>query len=115
MFQNITKDFERNQSSYEDVKFKNKNQIKNVLAMIFSKQNIILYFICFFISMVKFNFGGDYFLSVFGLAVLAASLSNCIPIGVIFLISCLGTFISFGMEGLLSYIFSSIVLFKCLI
>ena len=111
MFQNITKDFERNQSSYEDVKFKNKNQIKNVLAMIFSKQNIILYFICFFISMVKFNFGGDYFLSVFGLAVLAASLSNCIPIGVIFLISGLGTFISFGMEGLLSYIFSSIVLF----
>ena len=47
MFQNIAKDFENNQSYYEDVKFKNKNQAKDVLTKIFSKQNIILYFICF--------------------------------------------------------------------
>ena len=111
MFQNITKEFENNQSSYEDVKFKNKNQIKSVLTRIFSRQNIILYFVCFFVSMVKFNLGGDNLLSVFGLAMLAAALSNCIPIGIIFLLSGIGTFISFGTEGLLSYIFSSIVLF----
>ena len=111
MFQNIAKDFENNQSYYEDVKFKNKNQAKDVLTKIFSKQNIILYFICFVVSLVKFNLGGENLISVFGLAILAAVLSNCIPIGIIFLISGIGTFCSFGLEGLLTYIFSSIVLF----
>lgn len=110
MFQNITKDFENNQSFYEDVKFKNKNQIKNVLIRIFSKQNIILYFVCFFVSMIKFNLGGENFLSVFGLAMLASALSNCVPIGIIFLVCGAGTFIGFGLDGLLTYIFSSIVL-----
>ena len=111
MFQNVSKDFDNKQSSYEDVKIKNINQIKNVLTRIFTKQNIVLYIICFVISMVKFNFGGENSLSIFGLAILAAALSNCIPIGIIFLVSGVGTFISFGLEGLLNYIFSCIVLF----
>ena len=111
MFQNIVKDYENNQNSYEDIKSKSKNQLKNILARIFTKQNIILYFICFFVSMVKFNLGGENVLSVFGLAILAAALSNFMPIGIIFLINGIGTFIGFGMEGLLSYIISSIVLF----
>ena len=111
MFQNVSKDFDNKQSSYEDVKIKNINQIKNVLTRIFTKQNIVLYIICFVISMVKFNFGGENSLSIFGLAILAAALSNCIPIGIIFLVSGVGTFIGFGLEGLLNYIFSCIVLF----
>ena len=111
MFQNIAKDFENKQSSYEDVKFKNKNDLKNVLGRIFTKSNIILYIICFLISMVKFNLGGENYLSIFGLAILASALSNFIPIGLIFLVCGIGNFISFGTEGLLTYIFSSIVLF----
>ena len=111
MFQNIAKDFENKQSSYEDVKFKNKNDLKNVLGRIFTKSNIILYIICFLISMVKFNLGGENYLSIFGLAILASALSNFIPIGLIFLACGIGNFISFGTEGLLTYIFSSIVLF----
>ena len=83
MFQNVSKDFDNKQSSYEDVKIKNINQIKNVLTRIFTKQNIVLYIICFVISMVKFNFGGENSLSIFGLAILAAALSNCIPIGIV--------------------------------
>lgn len=111
MFQNIAKDFEKNQSSYEDVKLKNKNQIQEVIARIFTKQNIILYIVCFFISMVKFNLDSSNSLSVFGLAILASALSNCIPIGIIFVACGIGTFIGFGIEGLLTYIFSSVVLF----
>lgn len=111
MFQNITKDFENKQSPYEDVKFKNINQLKGSLTRIFTKQNIVLYIICFIISMVKFNLGGDNLLSIFGLAILAAALSNCIPIGIIFLTCGIGTFISFGPEGLLYYIFSCTLLF----
>lgn len=111
MFQNVAKDFENKQSSYEDVKLKNKNQIKEVLSRTFTKQNIILYSICFFISTVKFNLDTTNSLSIFGLAILAAALSNCIPIGIIFIVSGIGTFIGFGPDGLLTYVFSCIILF----
>ena len=111
MFQNVAKDFENSQSSYENEELKNKKDIKGVITKIFNKQNIVLYIICFMISMVKFNLDTSTSLSVFGLAILAASLSNCIPIGIIFIVSATGTFISYGTEGLLTFIFSSLVLF----
>lgn len=111
MFQNITKDFESKQSSYEDVEFKKKNDIREVISRIFNKQNIILYIVCFLVSMVNFSLSGSANLSVFGLAILAAALSNCIPIGIIFIISGIGTFVGSGLEGLLTFLFSSLVLF----
>lgn len=111
MFQNVARDFENNQSSYEDVELKNKKDIKEVISKIFNKQNIVLYIICFMVSMVKFNLDSSTSLSVFGLAILAAALSNCIPIGIIFIVSGVGTFINFGTDGLLTFIFSSLVLF----
>ena len=111
MFQNVAKDFENNQSSYEDVELKNKKDIKGIIEKIFNKQNIVLYIICFMISMAKFNLEAPNSLSVFGIAILAAALSNCIPIGIIFVVSGIGTFISYGTEGLLTFIFSSLVLF----
>ena len=111
MFQNVAKDFENNQSSYEDVELKNKKDIKEIITKIFNKQNIVLYIICFMVSMIKFNLEGATSLPVFGLAILAAALSNCIPIGIIFIVSGIGTFISSGTEGLLTFIFFSLVLF----
>ena len=111
MFQNIAKEFENTQDSYDNLNSKNKSQIIEVISRVFTKQNIVLYIICFLISMVKFNLDGGNSLSVFGLAIMAAALSNCIPIGLICLISGIGTFISFGLDGLLTYIFSCIVLF----
>ena len=109
MFQNIAKDFENKQGSYENVRVK--NQFRDVVERIFNKQNIVLYIICILISMVKFKLSDDNNLSIFGLAILAAALSNCIPIGIIFIACGIGTFIGFGSEGLLTYIFTSIVLF----
>ncbi len=111
MFQNIAKDFENKQGSYEDVEFKKKNDIKEVITKVFTKQNIVLYIVCFLISMVKFNLEGSVILPVFGVAILAAALSNCIPIGIIFIVSGIGTFISSGTEGVLAYLFTSLVLF----
>lgn len=111
MFQNIAKDFDVNQGVYESFNFKGKNQIKDVFSRIFTIQNIITYIICFMISIVKFKLDGSNSFPVFGLAILAAALSNCIPIGVIFISCGIGSFLGFGTEGLFTYLFSSIVLF----
>ena len=86
MFQNITKDFEEIQSlEDEDVKLGKKDNIKRVLYKILAKENIVLYIICFFISMVNFRLDSNINLSVFGLAILASAMSNGIPIGIIYI------------------------------
>ena len=86
MFQNITKDFEDIQGQEnEDVKLDKKDNIKRVLYKILAKENIVLYIICFLISMVNFRLDSDINLSVFGLAILAAAMSNGIPIGIIYI------------------------------
>lgn len=86
MFQNITKDFEDLQSQdNRDVKLDKKDNIKRVLYKILAKENIVLYIICFLISMVNFRLDSNINLSVFGLAILAAAMSNGIPIGIIYI------------------------------
>lgn len=86
MFQNITRDFEDIQSQEDrDVKLDKKDNIKRVLYKILAKENIVLYIICFLISMVNFRLDSDINLSVFGLAILAAAMSNGIPIGIIYI------------------------------
>ena len=111
MFQNVARDFEDIESQYEDVELDRKANLKNVLKRILGKENIILYVICFFVSMVNFRLDSNISLSVFGLSILAAAMSNGIPIGIIYIVSGVGTFISSGTDGVLAYIFSSLVLF----
>lgn len=111
MFQNIAKDFEETESQYEDVELDKKEGLKILLNKILAKENIVLYLICFLISMVNFRLDSNINLSVFGLAILAAAMSNGIPIGIIYIISGIGTYIGSGTDGLLAYIFSSLVLF----
>lgn len=111
MFQNIAKDFENIESHYEDVELDKKANFKSIIKKILGKENIILYVICFFVSMVNFRLDSSISLSVFGLSLLAAAMSNGIPIGIIYIISGIGTFISSGTDGLCAYLFSSLVLF----
>ena len=63
------------------------------------------------ISIAKFNLGGESNFSVFSIAILAAAISNYIPIGIIFALGGIGTFIGYGLEGLLNFVFSSFILF----
>lgn len=112
MFQNIAKDFEYTESQEnKDVKLDKKDNMKRVLYNVLTKENIVLYIICFLISTVNFRLDSNINLSVFGLAILAAAMSNGIPIGIIYIICGIGTYVGSGLEGLLSYIFSSLVLF----
>ena len=111
MFQNITKDSFESQNEYNDVERK-KVGTKDVLKRLLAKQNIILYIVTFMISMVGFDNNAFIFSLVpFGLAIIAGALSNNRPIGIMYVLSLIGTFISFGLNNLLVYFITSLVFF----
>ena len=108
MFQNISKDLSDNQNEYNQERIK--VNTKDVLKKLFAKQNIILYIVTFLISMVGFNTNGYLFSFVpFGLAIIAGALSNNRPIGIMYVLSLIGTFIKFGFNNLLIYFITSLV------
>jgi len=111
MFQNISEDSVN--SPIEDVELNYKKQnIKEVVKKLFDKKNIILYIITFMISMVGFSSENLIFSFVpFGLAFIAATLSNGNPIGIMYLLSVISTFIKFGTNNFLVYVLTSLVFF----
>lgn len=93
MFQNISNDdINEVQQEYEDVEFDKKTKIKNLFKKIFTKQNIFLYIISFCIPMVEFMQQ----MAPFGIALIAAICSNEIPVGIIYFITAIATFVKFG-------------------
>ena len=95
--------------------FNNKNNegtAKQILANLFSIQNIIIYIISFMISMVGFS-SQSLMLSIspFAISFLASMLSNRKPIGFIYLLTLVGTFISFGTNSTLIYFLTTLVFF----
>jgi len=111
MFQNILKDFKNDRSQNQDVKLYKFEEIKELIKKFFVKKNLFLYVIAFMLSMVSFGGNSSLGLAPFALAILAATLSNCIPIGAVYLFTCIGTYIGFGGNGLVDYIIASGVLF----
>lgn len=102
MFQNINSDAEE---VIEDVQV---NETKNkILKNAFSKQNIILYIISFMISTVGISTD----IAPFAISVLASCLSNSIPIGIVYILTCIGTLVGLGTEQFLVYILTSLVFF----
>ncbi len=124
MFQNISKEYsQRNnqENSYnqeEDYNKKGKRlkkddrTIKEIVKNLFSIQNIILYTISFLISMVGFR-SENLILSIspFAISFLAAMLSNNSPIGIVYVLTLIGTFIKFGPSSLLTYFLTTLVFF----
>ena len=111
MFQNITKDSFESQNEYNDTERK-KVDTKDVLKRLLAKQNIVLYIVTFMMSMVGFDDSAFIFSLVpFGLAIIAGALSNNRPIGIMYILSLIGTFIRFGLNNLLVYFITSLVFF----
>lgn len=102
MFQNINAEYE---DEIEEVKPNKKEIILNKLKEIFKIRNIIYYIMCFGASMIGF---GET-ISPFGLALLAATCSNKMPVGVVYIACLAGTAVGQGREGLLTYILTSLV------
>ena len=110
MFQNLSGDTPEQQNGYyEDNK---KVSTKDVLKRLFAKQNLILYIITFLISTVGLSENSILFsISPFGLAIIAGALSNNRPIGIMYVLSLIGTFIGFGFNDLLIYFITSLLFF----
>lgn len=110
MFQNISRDF--SEELNEDVKPNKKQNVKEIIKRLFAKQNIALYIISFMVSMVGLSSNNLIFSIVpFGLALLAAAFSNGQAIGIMYVLSLIGTFIKFGTNSLITYIATSLVFF----
>lgn len=93
------------QARLKDVEMMNKNRIKQVLLNLFDKKNILIYMLAFMLSTVN-GAGENMF---FGLSIFAAICSNAIPIGMVYVITIIGTLIGFGREKLLLYMVTSLV------
>ena len=101
MFQNIIDEELREDKSYDT---ENKKKVIN-LKNLFSVSDFVLYAISFMVSMVSFN--GEF--APFGLAIFAAVCSNRIPLGIVYIATCIGTLIGFGANGFLSYLLTTLL------
>ena len=101
MFQNIIDEEIKEDTSYDT---ENKKRVIN-LKNLFSVSDFVLYAISFMVSMVSFN--GEF--APFGLAIFAAVCSNRIPLGIVYIATCLGSLIGFGANGFLSYLLTTLI------
>ena len=101
MFQNIT------QNCSQDGKIKNNIDFKSICKELFRYQNIIIYILTFFMSMLSIKNEN----SPFGLAMVAACIGETIPVVVVFIIAGIGTFLGTGISNLANYIVTSIIYF----
>ena len=99
MFQNLN-------NSEEDYTEINKTKKIKITDM-FQEKNLFIYIIGFMISMVSFNH--DF--TPFGLAFLAACCSNRKPVGLVFILTLIGTIISFGIKSGGAFALSAIIFF----
>ena len=104
MLQNISRELDYEQSEEEI----NKKEYIKVAKRIFTKQNIAVYILTALISMV--GFGEGIVISPFGIALVAASISNGVPLAMVYISSLIGTTIKFGVNGLLIYVVVSLIL-----
>ena len=103
MFQNITMDV--TEEKIERVN--NKRDIKNIIKSAVKGQSVLLYIFALMLSCVD-GIGINY--SIFAMAIFAATISNGIPVGVLYVLTMIGTLAKFQTAGLLSYIFTSAIL-----
>ena len=109
MFQNITREDAQNQNFQKDVELNKKISLKDVIKKCFSKQMITLYIVSFLLSLVNFQTNSE--LAPFGIAVLVAILSNCIPIGIVSILVLTATSVSFGGQATLNLLITLLLVF----
>lgn len=104
MLQNISDNLVSDQNeSVEKINF------KEIFAQLFTVHNIVIYILSFMISMVGFSNYNSMLIMPFGIAMVAAAISNGVPIAIVYLASLCGTAIKFGGKMSAMYFFVSII------
>lgn len=111
MFQNVEKNI-NNRQDFNEAFYDKKDKMKIAIKSLLSINNIIIYIIAFMVSMVGFSSHNIMLgLSPFAIAFMAAMLSNGNPVGIVYILTLIGTFIKFGPNVLLTYVLTSLVFF----
>ena len=103
MLQNISKELGYD----EEIHSESRKNYSEAAKKIFTIQNIAVYILSLLISMV--GFGDGAIIAPFGIALVAASISRGLPLFMVYIASLIGTGIGFGINGLLIYIVSSLL------
>ncbi len=107
MFQNIVNEIENdNTEEINNNGSKKTNKIKIIIKNTFTKQNILMYIISFMLSMVSC---GNEQIAPFGLAMFAAICSQGIPMGIVYILMIISTFIGFGIPTTLTFILTTLI------
>ena len=107
MFQNIVNEIENeNTEEINNTGSKKANKIKIIIKNTFTKQNILMYIISFMLSMVSC---GNEQIAPFGLAIFSAICSQGIPMGIVYILMIIGTFIGFGIPTTLTFILTTLI------
>ena len=109
MLQNVSGGFEASKKNKEKGLQEDFNY-NEIISRLFSIHNIIIYLLTFMISMVGLGTQNSMIIAPFGIALVAAAISNGVPIAVVYLASLIGTSIKFGGGTALMYLLTSIVL-----
>ena len=112
MFQNISREYQEETIKNEEQTPNEKKSFKETLLGLFSIQKISFYVIGFMLSMVGFSEDSLLLsMSPFAISFLAAMLSNRMPIGIVYVLTLIGTIIKFGPNHWLYYFLTTIVFF----
>ena len=101
MFQNVSS------SARIESNTKKENKITDTLKELFNVHSCIIYVLTFLVSMVSIKNE----IIPFGLAIVAACIGSTVPIFMVYLISFLSTWIFYGVNGLTTFFFTSIIFF----
>ena len=105
MIQNIAENLrERNVSSNIDANGGKKSGYQIEFANLFSMQKLLVYLFTFMISMVSLGQNNDTIIAPFGIALVAAAISNGIPAIFVFLAGLIGSMVKFGWSQVAIYL-----------
>lgn len=104
MFQNVYRDYTEDK---DEINIKSSNRVIDFIKKAVKGQSIFLYILSLMLSCVD-GIGLNF--SIFAVAIFAATISNSIPVGILFVLTMIGTLIKFKTAGLLSYLFTSAIL-----
>lgn len=91
MFQNVEKNI-NNRQDFNEAFYDKKDKMKIAIKSLLSINNIIIYIIAFMVSMVGFSSHNIMLgLSPFAIAFMAAMLSNGNPVGIVYILTLIGT------------------------
>lgn len=113
MLQNISEKYNQsvNTETAEENYINEKVNYKEIISKLFTKQKIMIYIVTFMISMCTFGRNtSSMFVSPFGLAMIAASVSYGMPIAIVYIVSLIATLIKFGLNNTAAFVLTSIVM-----